>query len=298
MIYLCRNRIFLRVMEKLSIKDLIPDKIYLTLKFKRDYGYYINWGCPKTFIEKLQWLKLNYRKSIMTILVDKYEVKDYVSKIIGDKYIIPTLGVWNSFDEIDFSSLPNQFVLKCTHDSGGIIICKDKSTFDIQGAKKLINEKLNKNFYYLVREWPYKYVKHRIIAERYMSDNENEDLIDYKFYCFNGIPKYCQLITNRSERESIDFFDEEWVHQDFIGLNPNCKNNPSWQNIKKPLNYREMIALSKKLAGDFPFSRIDFYNVNNNIYFGEITFFPAGGFGKIEPDFWNLRLGEMINLKR
>ena len=149
-----------------------------------------------------------------------------------------------------------------------------------------------------MREWPYKHVRPRILAEEFITDAVHQDLIDYKFYCFNGIPKYCQIITNRSTNEAIDFFDENWIHQDFVGLNPTCKNNPDCSNMSKPMNYDKMLDMARTLAMDFPFVRIDFYNVNGKIYFGEITFFPAGGFGVFTPNEWNYKLGEMIILPK
>ena len=292
------NRGILSLIQKVGIKNLIPDKLYLQLKYKRDYGSYISWNNPQRFDEKMQWLKLYYRKPIMVKLVDKYEVKKYVEKKIGAEYIIPTLNIYNTFDEIDFSKLPDQFVLKCTHDSGGNVICKNKKLLDQKIARTKIECSLKKNFYYLMREWPYKHVRPRILAEEFITDAVHQDLIDYKFYCFNGIPKYCQIITNRSTNEAIDFFDENWIHQDFVGLNPTCKNNPDCSNMSKPMNYDKMLDMARTLAMDFPFVRIDFYNVNGKIYFGEITFFPAGGFGVFTPNEWNYKLGEMIILPK
>lgn len=292
------NRGILSLIQKVGIKNLIPDKLYLQLKYKRDYGSYISWNNPQRFDEKMQWLKLYYRKPIMVKLVDKYEVKKYVEKKIGAEYIIPTLNIYNTFDEIDFSKLPDQFVLKCTHDSGGNVICKNKKLLDQKIARTKIEGSLKKNFYYLMREWPYKHVRPRILAEEFITDAVHQDLIDYKFYCFNGIPKYCQIITNRSTNEAIDFFDENWIHQDFVGLNPTCKNNPDCSNMSKPMNYDKMLDMARTLAMDFPFVRIDFYNVNGKIYFGEITFFPAGGFGVFTPNEWNYKLGEMIILPK
>lgn len=292
------DRGILSLIQKVGIKNLIPDKLYLQLKYKRDYGSYISWNNPQRFDEKMQWLKLYYRKPIMVKLVDKYEVKKYVEKKIGAEYIIPTLNIYNTFDEIDFSKLPDQFVLKCTHDSGGNVICKNKKLLDQKIARTKIECSLKKNFYYLMREWPYKHVRPRILAEEFITDAVHQDLIDYKFYCFNGIPKYCQIITNRSTNEAIDFFDENWIHQDFVGLNPTCKNNPDCSNMSKPMNYDKMLDMARTLAMDFPFVRIDFYNVNGKIYFGEITFFPAGGFGVFTPNEWNYKLGEMIILPK
>lgn len=293
---LLRNKLVLKLLKRTSLKNILPDKIYLQMKYKRDYGRVLDWENPKCFDEKMQWLKLYYRKPILSKLVDKYEIKQYVSEKIGKEYIVPTLGLWNTFDEIDFTKLPNQFVLKCTHDSGGLIICRDKKQLNYEFARQKINKCLKKDFYYLMREWPYKNVKHRIIAEQFMSDKKHTDLIDYKFFCFNGKPQYCQVITNRNTEEAIDFFDTNWIHQEFVGLNPKCQNNPQYKDIIKPENYDKMLELSQILAGDFPFVRIDFYNINGNIYFGEMTFFPAGGFGIFTPDTWNYKLGEMITL--
>lgn len=291
-----KNRGILFFLQKTQLKNLLPDKLYLQMKYKRDYGISINWDLPVRFDEKMQWLKLYYRNPIMCKLVDKYEVKSYVAEKIGEKYVVPTLGVYDSFSEIDFSLLPDQFVLKCTHDSGGLVICRDKSQLDMLKAKSKIEKSLKRNFYYLMREWPYKSVKPRIIAEKFLSEEGKFDLTDYKFYCFNGVPKYCQLITNRSSREAIDFFDENWIHQDFVGLNPLCKNNPLCKMMKKPDNYEEMLSLARLLSENFPFVRVDFYNLNGQIYFGEMTFFPAGGFGTFTPEEWNYKLGEMIVL--
>lgn len=290
------NPLFLNIANKYNLKRYIPDKIYLQLKYKRDYGKSINWDNPQSFTEKMQWLKLHYRKPIMCKLVDKFLVKDYVANKIGEEYIIPTLSIYKNFKEIDFARLPKQFVMKCTHDSGGLIICKNKDLLNIKQAEIKINKCLKNNFYYLMREWPYKHVTPRIIIEKFIQDDKHRDLCDYKFYCFNGKPKYCQLITNRSTNECIDFFDENWIHQNFVGLNPICFNNPQYKSIQAPINYIKMLDLAEILAADFPFVRIDFYNINGKIYFGEITFFPAGGFGTFTPQEWDIKLGKMINL--
>ncbi len=290
------NKKLLSFLQKTRLKNILSDKLYLQIKYKKDYGRSINWKSPSRFDEKLQWLKLYYRNPLMCKLVDKYEVKSYVANIIGEEYIIPTLNVYNSFNDIDFSLLPDKFVLKCTHDSGGLIICRDKDQLNIKDAKIKIENSLKKNFYYLMREWPYKYVRPRIIAEKFICENGKLDLTDYKFYCFNGKPKYCQLINNRSSIETIDFYDENWIHQDFVGLNPKCKNSPNYKNIPKPINYELMIELAKKLSKEFPFVRVDFYNLSGKIYFGELTFFPAGGFGYFTPEEWNYKLGKLIVL--
>lgn len=179
------------------LKNLLPDSFFLKREFRLRMGYPLNLQQPKTFNEKLQWLKLYDRNPLYTTLVDKYAVKKWVSDKIGEEYVIPTIGVWDKFDDIDFDKLPKQFVLKCTHDSGGLAICRDYSSFDIEAARKKINESLKRNFYYQSREWPYKNVRPRIIAEKYMEDSLDAELRDYKFYVFNGEPKFLLLATNR-----------------------------------------------------------------------------------------------------
>ena len=237
-------------------------------------------------------------------MVDKYEVKEYVASIVGDQFIIPTLGVWDSFDEIDFDALPEQFVLKCTHDSGGLVICKDKSKLDLKVAKKKIQKSLKRSYYWVGREWPYKNVKPRIIAEAYMQDSKmndlkeyKNDLTDYKFFCFNGDPKYCQVIGDRSVSETMDFFDMNWKIQPFTKRTLSGAEFLHSMNLEKPKHFDEMVCIAKKLAGTMPFSRIDLYEINDKVYFGEITFFPNSGlFNRFSPDEWDLKLGKMIAL--
>ena len=249
---------------------------------------------PQTYNEKLQWLKLYDRKPIYTLMVDKYEVKKYVANIIGEEYIIPTLGVWDRFDDIDFSRLPNQFVLKCTHDSGGLVICKDKSQFDISAAKKKINKCLKHNYYYFNREWPYKNVKPRIIAEQYMVDESGYELKDYKFFCFNGIPKAMFIATDRSdpnEDTKFDFFDMDFNHLPFTNGHPNAKHE-----IAKPSKFCDMKTLAARLSRDMPQIRVDLYNINGKIYFGELTFFHWSGMVPFVPEEWDYKFGEWLQL--
>lgn len=275
----------------------MPDEKYIKRMFRYKMGYELDLENPKTFSEKLQWLKLYDRRPEYTIMVDKYEAKKYVAERIGEEYIIPTLGVWNHFEEIDFDTLPDQFVLKCTHDSHGLSICKDKAKWDKQEAKKRLEKGLKRNYYYNYREWPYKDVKPRIIAEKYMEDSEtyNTDLIDYKFYCFGGIPTYCQVIKDRTINEKIDFFDMKWKRMPFTGLHSPGKPYPhSDKYITQPVSFELMQAKAKLLSQDLPFVRIDFYDIKGRLYFGEITFYPASGLGIFEPDEWNYKLGEMI----
>ena len=277
-----------------------PDEKYIKRKFKTMLGYSLNIDKPQTFNEKLQWLKLHDRKPIYTTMVDKYEVKKYVASIIGEEYIIPTLGVWESFDEIDFASLPDQFVMKCTHDSGGLLIVKDKSKMNLKAARKKIENCLKTNYYYLGREWPYKDVKPRVIAEAYMEDSGTAErcfnggappLKDYKIYTFNGKAKICMINQNRNLHTTADYFDKDFCWLDFKWGYDHANVPP-----EKPKNYELMYELAEKLAEGTTEVRVDFYEVNNCVYFGELTFFDGSGFDKIEPVEWDYKLGSMLNL--
>ena len=276
---------------------LIPDSLYLRLLYRKNVGHWPNLSKPQSFTEKIQWLKLHNRKPEYTVMVDKHLVKDYVASIIGKEYIIPTIAVWNSVDEIDLSVLPNQFVLKWNHDSGSIVICKDKSKFSLEEAKKELAKGQRKNGFWYGREWPYKNVKPVIIAEQFMEEESrpSTDLADYKFYCFNGEPKYCQVIRDRSTEETIDFYDMDWNLMPFVGLNIKCKNGIT--PVDKPLHLEQMKDICRKLSDKSPFTRVDLYVINNKEYFGEITLFPASGFGQFSPKEWDERLGDLLQLQ-
>lgn len=293
-----RRKIKLVLLYKFS--RLYSDKKFLERLFKLRMQKELNLDNPQSFSEKLQWLKLYNRKPEYTLMVDKYEAKKYVADIIGKEYIIPTIGVWDRVEDIDWEALPNQFVLKCTHDSGGIVICKDKANLDIKMSIKKLEKSMKRDYFYDNREWPYKNVKKRIIAEQFIDSEGHQDLPDYKFFCFNGEPKYCQVIRDRNSKMTIDFYDMEWSHMPFIGLNPVNPVNPVAKNglkpVMKPKYLSEMVNICQKLATGIPFSRIDLYSVNEKIYFGEITFFPASGLGEFTPKEWNYIFGSWITL--
>lgn len=283
---------------KSIVYDLVnkygSDKMYLKLWFHSCMGYWMDFNNPQTFNEKLQWLKLYNRKEIYTTMVDKYAVKEYVANIIGEQYIIPTIGVWNSFDEIDFDSLPNQFVLKCTHDSGGLVICRDKSKLNIDEAKNKIEQSLQYNFYKKGREWPYKNVPRKIICEKYMEDAKTKDLRDYKFFCFDGKVKAMFIATERQNINDVtrfDFFDRNFNHIECTNGHPMADVLP-----QKPENYEHMINLAEKLSQGIPHVRIDFFEVNGLVYFGEITFFHWSGGIKFEPAEVDKLFGSWITL--
>ena len=282
---------YILLIEKLAA--LFPDKLYLQLKWWFIMGTKLNVKNPKTFNEKLQWLKLNDRRPEYTQMVDKAEVKEYVSSIIGDKYIIPTLAVYNSAEDIDFKALPNQFVLKCTHDSGGVVVCKNKSLLKIEEAIAKLRKDLKRNYYYQNREWPYKKVKPRIIAEQYMEDEDGE-LKDYKFFCFNGEPKYMFIASDRfnpDEETKFDFFDMDFKHLPFVNGHPNAR-----ETIQKPVGFELMKELAAKLSKGIPQVRVDFYDIKGRVYFGEMTFFHWSGMVPFIPLEWDYILGESIKL--
>ena len=282
------------VLDKCGVSKLIPDRTYLKLKYRANFGKKLNLKNPKTFNEKLQWLKLYDRKPEYTAMVDKYEAKKYVAERIGEEYIIPTLGVWDSVEDIDFDALSNQFVLKCTHDSGGLVICRDKSQLNIEEAKKELDKALKSNFYYLFREWPYKNVRPRIIAEQYMEDAATGELRDYKFFCFDGVAKALFVATERQksgEEVKFDFYDMNFEHLDFRQGHPNSE-----AEISKPETFDTMWRLGEELSKGIPQLRVDFYEVNGKTYFGEMTFFHHAGFMPFDPEEWDDTFGSWIEL--
>lgn len=273
---------------------LLSDKLYLQLRYRLVIGKKLHLKHPQTFNEKLQWLKLYDRRSEYTIMVDKVKAKEYVASKIGEKYIIPTLGVWESPDDINFDALPDQFVLKCNHSSGGLCICTDKRKLDIPKVKEELRKGLRDNYYLHGREWPYKDVPRRILAEKLMVDESDEgDLKDYKMMCFDGSVKCSFVCSDRSNGKGlkVTFFDREWKKMPFERHYPS-----SDQDIKMPKNYQEMIRLSEILSEKIPFVHSDFYEINGQLYFGELTFFPGCGWEEFTPEMWDEKLGELIIL--
>ena len=273
----------------------LKDDTFVKLKYKEMMNRTLNLKEPKTFNEKIQWMKLYNKNPNYTKMVDKFEVKNYVSNIIGDKYIIPTIGIYNNFDDINFEELPEKFVLKCTHDSGSTIICKNKNKFNIDEANKKIIKSMKTNFYYMGREWAYKDVKPRIIIEAYMQEEGKNELTDYKFMCFNGKVECSFVCLNRTSEDglNVDFYDKNWKKMPF---ERHYKNS----NIilDKPSNYDLMIELAEKLSKDIPFVRVDFYDIDGKIYFGELTFYPGCGFEEFNPEEWDKKLGDLIKLPK
>lgn len=282
------------LLERLA--PILPDKLYLRCKYYLRMGKKLNLKNPQTFNEKLQWLKLYGRRPIDTVLSDKYAVKEYISNKIGSQYVIPLLGVWDHFDEIDFDQLPNQSVLKCTHDSGGIIICKDKSTFDKEAAKSKLEHSLKHDYYVYSRERAYRDIPRRIIAEEYMEDSNTKELRDYKFFCFDGVAKVLFIASDRQvdgEETKFDFFDMDFKHIPVKNGHPNADVPPA-----KPETFEEMQKLAAKLSEGIPHVRVDFYEVNGKAYFGEMTYSHWGGMTPFDPESYDKTFGDWIKLPK
>lgn len=275
------------------VSKYLDDEHFIKYRFRIVMGKKININNPITYNEKLQWLKLYDRNPLYTTLVDKIQVKDYVAEIIGTEYIIPTIKVYESPSEIKLNDLPNQFVLKTNHDgdSLGVFVCKDKDTFDLDKALVTLSNNLKRNYYYTGREWPYKNVKPYIFAEKYEEDEFGE-LRDYKFFCFDGKVKAVFIATERSSGHvKFDYFDRDFNHLDFIQSHP-----MSDKQINKPANYEEMIIIAEKLSKGIPHVRVDLYNCNGRILFGEMTFFHYGGMIKFHPEEWDYTFGSWLSL--
>lgn len=277
-----------------KIAPAIPDKMFLRLLFLLTMGKRLNLDNPRTYSEKLQWLKLYNRDPAYTRMVDKHEAKRYVGKMIGEEYIIPTIGIYDTVDEIPWDDLPNQFVLKCTHDSGGVVICRDRATLNIRKAKKKLAKGLKTSYYFQNREWPYLNVKPRIICEEYKVDESGYELKDYKWFCFDGEAKALFIATDRDapgKETKFDFYDADFNHLPFTNGHPNS-NIP----LQKPAGFEKMKELAERLSKGIPHVRVDLYDINGRIYFGEMTFFHWSGIIPFEPKEWDVTFGSWIKL--
>lgn len=286
------SKILLYAMNK-NYLFFLPDKIYLKIKFRLKMGKKLDLNNPQTFNEKIQWLKLYDRKDNYTMMADKYKVREYIKEKIGEEYLIPLLGVYDKFEDIDFSALPNKFVIKPNHTSGDIYIYTDTKKLDKIKLKKMINKWLKRDYYKIHREWPYKNIERKIVIEQFMEDNKEKDLKDYKFYCFNGVPKYIVVISDRFTDFHETYFDDKW---NLLDLTEGGK--PIDKKQKKPKNYDKMIEFSKILSKDIPCLRVDWYEVNGKLYFGELTFYSNSGYEKFDPESYNLKMGKLIDLRK
>lgn len=271
--------------------NLMSDKFHLEMNYLFTKREHLNLKDPVTFNEKLQWLKIYDRNPKYTMLVDKYRVKQWVSDTIGKEHVIPTLKMWSSADDIDIDDLPNQFVLKCNHDSGSVIICKDKSIFDLTSAKQKLSRHLATDTSAFFCEWAYRNVPRCIIAEQYMEETGQTDLMDYKFFCFDGEPKIMYMSRDHAEHATTDFFDMEFNH-----LPIRMQAPPSSILPEKPAEFEHMKELARKLSKGIPQVRVDFYVINGRVYFGEMTFYHCGGMVTVQPHEWNVKMGDMIHL--
>lgn len=289
-----KSLIIWTLMNIKPINRIFSDETYLKMIYRLYFNQKLDLNNPKRFTEKIQWLKLYNKSQLCTTLADKYAVKKYISDLLGERYVIPLIGVYDRFDDIDFEKLPQQFVLKTTHDSGGPIICKNKTKFDIQPARKKLSSRLKTNYYYKGREHPYKNIPPRIIAEEYMEDEYGE-LRDYKFFCFNGVVKLFKIDSGRYTHHQANYYNTQKEYLPFGESHFLFAPPQSGEQIF-PDNFDEMIQMAETIAAKFPFVRVDFYNVKGKIYFGEVTFHPAGGLDKFVPDEWDFHLGDMLVL--
>ncbi len=274
---------------------VLPERLYLRLLYFMYMGRRLHLENPVTFNEKLQWLKLHDRQERYIPLVDKLAVKSYVEQTIGKEYVIPTLAVWERVSDIDFSVLPDTFVLKTTHGGGGcgVAICRDKERFDRKAACDKLQRAMDDCLYPVFREWPYRFVPKRIIAESYLVDESNSELKDYKFFCFNGKPRFLKVDFNRFVEHHANYYDLDWQLLQFGEY-----DLPPLRNVilKRPERFDEMVALAERLSAGIPFVRVDLYNISGKIYFGEMTFYPASGLGPFTPDEYDKKLGDMLVL--
>ncbi len=288
------NRDSLMTWIKKSLRFL-PDQPYIELYFRLRVGRKLNLEAPKTFNEKLQWMKFHVRFPLQSIVSDKYLVREYVSSRIGGEYLIPLLGVWDSFDDIDFDALPEQFVLKCNHDSGGLVVCQDKAALNREQARRKISKALKTNFYDIGREPQYKNIVPKIICEQFISEGGSVPE-DYKIYCFNGKPDVILVCKDRfnknSHRAKYYFFDQDW---NFLPLNKGDENIEP-PRIAKPAHLNEMLRVAEQLSRDFIFARIDLYNISGKIYFGEITLSPNSGFDSDITEATDRAFGEKLQI--
>jgi len=290
--YTKNPRKLVRTLGARNCLNWIPDKQYLKMVYYAETGAKLDLDNPTTFNEKIQWLKLYDRNPLYIKTSDKFEVRKYIADKIGDEYLIPLLNVWETVDDIDFDLLPESFVLKCTHGSTSNIICKNKNNLEIDSTKALISKWMKRNWFWFGREWPYKHIPPRIIAEAYMVDESGYELKDYKFFCFNGIPRLIQVHFDRYTNSKIKFFDTNW---NYLPISSRYKTDPD-KIIKKPERFYTMLDLAGKLSVGFPYMRVDFYSIGNSIFVGELTLYPASGFGMFSPDEWNYTLGGWIDL--
>jgi hypothetical protein len=286
------DKLFLDVL-KIRLFRIIPDKLYLKLKYRIILRRKLSFSTPRTFNEKIQYLKLHQKDSLYSIISDKYLVRQYISEKIGEKYLIPLHGVFNKVEDIDYDKLPEQYVLKCNHDSGTVILCDDQNTQDIIHNSRILNKALNINYYYQHREHCYKNIQPRVLCEALLKSETEKQIMDYKIMCFNGKAKCLFLTRDRlaSTGLKLNFYDLNMEKLPFRRVYQNFTDS-----IVVPSNIDEMISIAEKLAKDFTFIRVDLYSIDSRIYFGELTLYPGSGFEAFDPEEYDYKLGSWINL--
>lgn len=288
-------RAFLAFSRRLHLDQCISDEAYLKLMFRAQLCEALDLENPQTFNAKLQWLKIHDRNPLYTTLVDKYRVKPWVAERIGAEHVTKTYAMWEHAEDIDISGLPERFVLKTNHDSGGVVICRDRATFDLDAAKEKLAKRLKSNYFWWAREWPYKGVKPCVFAEEYLDPAESEaDLYDYKLFRFSDGRLITLAMTDRFTGGALSetFFDDEWHALPFSE-----GGHPIRPELEKPAAFERMKALADRLGEGFPFVRVDFYESAGRLYFGEMTFYPNSGFERFEPSEWDVNFGSWINLE-
>ena len=281
-----------KVPKKLGLLNWLSDECYVKLQYALNMGRFPDLQNPCRFIEKLNWLKIHDHDPRYSALVDKWDVMDYVSERIGEGYCIKKFGVWDSFDEIDFDALPDQFVLKCTHDSGGIVICKDKASFNKAAARRKLNRSMKRSYYWHAREWPYRNIRPRILAEEFMTDLSGTGLLDYKFFCFDGEPEFMYIATGRADGNThFDFYDRDF---NWLPVRQHCPN--AAVHPEKPEGYEEMLELARKLSRGLKHVRVDFFQSGGKVYFGELTMYHLCGYERFDPDEFDFKFGEYLKL--
>lgn len=285
----------LEIIRRLKVEKFIPNKVIIPLYYEHHMNKKLNLRTPKTFSEKLQWLKIYYKNPVMTQLVDKIAVREYVEHILGKEYLIPLIGIYEKFDDINFDALPQRFVIKCNHDSGSYIVCPNKDELDIEWAREKINKHMAGNYYYYWREWPYKNVRPQILIEEYMEDISLHNFNDYKFLCFNGKVDNILVCVDRQNDIKKYYFDRDWNFKKYTYESVNADEDFTFL---KPNRFDEMLEIVEKLAGNFPCIRVDLYCINSKIYFGELTFFPNAGFNVNLLEDVNLKWGNQIKLEK
>ena len=284
----------LPIMLLKATSKYFSDETYIRLKYKLMFGKEINLNNPRTFNEKLNWLKLNYRNPMMTVMADKYWAKQWVAKKIGQQYVVPCYGHWETVEKIEFDKLPERCFLKSNQDSGGGMLIDKSKGIDMNAVRERFSSKAiqKKNWYWSSREWGYKHIEPCILAEEYLDEGTGHELHDYKFWCFNGQPIY-MYVTNKGKVVKENFYD-----MDFNPVNINHGFERTVPEYQKPGNFEKMKELATAMSEGIPFVRIDFFNVNEHLYFGECTFYDWAGFKPFEEEEWDGKLGELLDLNK